>query len=119
MPSVTFAASSISSVLLLDPSPSDTYPLSLHDALPIYRRHADLGEDLPVADGGGEEVLEQVGRRALALADVAPDRHHRRRRRGRSEEHTSEIQSRLHLVCRLLLEKKNGSQDAMIADLRT
>src|SRR2546422_4526882 len=29
------------------------------------------------------------------------------RRRGRSEEHTSELQSRLHLVCRLLLEKKN------------
>src|SRR2546422_7098031 len=28
-------------------------------------------------------------------------------RRGRSEEHTSELQSRLHLVCRLLLEKKN------------
>src|SRR5687768_17918049 len=29
------------------------------------------------------------------------------RTRGRSEEHTSELQSRLHLVCRLLLEKKN------------
>src|SRR2546422_8391068 len=29
-----------------------------------------------------------------------------RRRRSRSEEHTSELQSRLHLVCRLLLEKK-------------
>src|SRR2546429_4667452 len=28
-------------------------------------------------------------------------------RAGRSEEHTSELQSRLHLVCRLLLEKKN------------
>src|SRR2546429_703366 len=31
----------------------------------------------------------------------------RRSARGRSEEHTSELQSRLHLVCRLLLEKKN------------
>src|SRR2546422_7615243 len=30
------------------------------------------------------------------------------RRRPRSEEHTSELQSRLHLVCRLLLEKKKG-----------
>src|SRR5205809_3360116 len=29
---------------------------------------------------------------------------------GRSEEHTSELQSRLHLVCRLLLEKKNKQQ---------
>src|SRR5687768_17927178 len=32
---------------------------------------------------------------------------HERRRARRSEEHTSELQSRLHLVCRLLLEKKN------------
>src|SRR2546422_8019746 len=36
-----------------------------------------------------------------------------RSRRARSEEHTSELQSRLHLVCRLLLEKKNG---AIVAD---
>src|SRR6266550_5586588 len=34
----------------------------------------------------------------------------RRCRRRRSEEHTSELQSRLHLVCRLLLEKKNTRQ---------
>src|SRR5687768_18092348 len=33
--------------------------------------------------------------------------HTNEKRRGRSEEHTSELQSRLHLVCRLLLEKKN------------
>src|SRR2546429_1344548 len=32
-------------------------------------------------------------------------------RRSRSEEHTSELQSRLHLVCRLLLEKKKDTQD--------
>src|SRR2546429_7290698 len=32
-------------------------------------------------------------------------------RRERSEEHTSELQSRLHLVCRLLLEKKKNSQE--------
>src|SRR5687768_18227628 len=36
--------------------------------------------------------------------DVA--RRHSRRGENRSEEHTSELQSRLHLVCRLLLEKK-------------
>src|SRR2546429_1175681 len=33
------------------------------------------------------------------------------RRRGRSEEHTSELQSRLHLVCRLLLEKKKKNKE--------
>src|SRR2546429_2465979 len=38
------------------------------------------------------------GRKTLAWRDRPP--------RGRSEEHTSELQSRLHLVCRLLLEKK-------------
>src|SRR2546429_3248119 len=32
--------------------------------------------------------------------------------RSRSEEHTSELQSRLHIVCRLLLEKKNNSDSA-------
>src|SRR2546422_4881726 len=33
---------------------------------------------------------------------------------GRSEEHTSELQSRLHLVCRLLLEKKKSKQDQLL-----
>src|SRR5687768_17868737 len=46
----------------------------------------------------------QPGRGRSALGDV------RYRRRRRSEEHTSELQSRLHLVCRLLLEKKNKLQ---------
>src|SRR2546429_2118048 len=32
---------------------------------------------------------------------------------GRSEEHTSELQSRLHLVCRLLLQKKNVDRDVV------
>src|SRR2546422_3518144 len=40
----------------------------------------------------------------------ALQRHSRRARRRRSEEHTSELQSRLHLVCRLLLEKKKKIQ---------
>src|SRR2546422_6904002 len=39
--------------------------------------------------------------------EKAPDQDHFLRRERRSEEHTSELQSRLHLVCRLLLEKKN------------
>src|SRR2546422_5427428 len=36
----------------------------------------------------------------------------------RSEEHTSELQSRLHLVCRLLLEKKKKSSDPSLSELR-
>src|SRR2546429_4090777 len=37
---------------------------------------------------------------------------------GRSEEHTSELQSRLHLVCRLLLEKKKHYTRALLPTLR-
>src|SRR5258705_9981207 len=77
-----------------DTATTEIYTLSLHDALPIYARlcrPADL-EDARADDG-----------RAGA-------RHFRRRaaraRRPRSEEHTSELQSLRHLVCRLLLEKK-------------
>src|SRR2546422_7885477 len=39
----------------------------------------------------------------------------RLRSRTRSEEHTSELQSRLHLVCRLLLEKKKKEQQSLAA----
>src|SRR2546422_11737440 len=78
------------SVLLLFPSSlfffndtatTEIYTLSLHDALPISV--SIHGHFLAGRDG-------KAGRGA----------------RERSEEHTSELQSRLHLVCRLLLEKK-------------
>src|SRR5436305_8368673 len=54
---------------------------------------ATKGEQ-PFANLIREQFVNQVGKRLLAL-------------RRRSEEHTSELQSRPHLVCRLLLEKKN------------
>src|SRR2546422_3033243 len=57
------------------------------------------------ATGGGDGPLaKSLSVRPPALADLAVLG---RGRRVRSEEHTSELQSRLHLVCRLLLEKKN------------
>src|SRR2546429_4525543 len=75
-----------------DTATTEIYTLSLHDALPI----------LPGgADGGGGRLRGRAGDlryRRLQLPQ--------RRQGGRSEEHTSELQSRLHLVCRLLLEKK-------------
>src|SRR3989442_3387976 len=54
-----------------------------------------------------EGLRVDIGRLGVAFAAHAL----RRRRQGgqRSEEHTSELQSRPHLVCRLLLEKKNES----------
>src|SRR5205809_8079475 len=70
------------------PATTEIYTLSLHDALPIFEAFED-------SDGIGAVILGcGVGfRHGLAG-------------RFRSEEHTSELQSRLHLVCRLLLEKK-------------
>src|SRR3712207_8619831 len=53
-------------------------------------------------EGGGDR---RIGRPALSLADV----NHRAVAARRSEEHTSELQSRQYLVCRLLLEKKTLS----------
>src|SRR5687768_18182689 len=95
-----------------DSPPSHLSTLSLHDALPIS---GPLGPPRPVrvADEGGPLVDaddDEVGRAQLAgpvggvLAPVVVAGDHRHVLR--SEEHTSELQSRLHLVCRLLLEKK-------------
>src|SRR2546422_11759105 len=53
-------------------------------------------------EGGQEELLVQLPLRLVVDAHAALFHHHV----ARSEEHTSELQSRLHLVCRLLLEKK-------------
>src|SRR5439155_22654136 len=81
-----------------DTATTDIYTLSLHDALPISSRRWRL------------RPRAHLGRRRLGQPQPAahPDHRHGRRRGAlRSEEHTSELQSRGHLVCRLLLEKKN------------
>src|SRR2546429_2985991 len=59
--------------------------------------------------------------RLARLAALRRGSHQRRRRKsfpGRSEEHTSELQSRLHLVCRLLLEKKKKINHSLIHKAR-
>src|SRR5207253_7912540 len=90
--------------------------LSLHDALPIYGVPSvaalrdvlapDRLRDVP----GRLHLLrlhpELAARRAPVVAPEADRVGGDERRLGRSEEHTSELQSRGHLVCRLLLEKK-------------
>src|SRR2546429_5107973 len=68
-----------------DTATTEIYTLSLHDALPICAAEPETEGDAAVL-----EALRQIPVQPLA----------------RSEEHTSELQSRLHLVCRLLLEKK-------------
>src|SRR5690606_41490190 len=98
------------------PARTLTYTLSLHDALPIYfiffhaHRHVEQDMGIPVETidivdlkqtharpslrGMLPELPDQAGSRPVCLPPA------------RSEEHTSELQSRENLVCRLLLEKK-------------
>src|SRR5579862_10048933 len=64
-----------------DTATTEIYTLSLHDALPIYRQGGRCNH--------GNRCCQQYAR---------------------SEEHTSELQSQFHLVCRLLLEKKKKKQ---------
>src|SRR5207302_9206319 len=93
---------------------TEIYTLSLHDALPIYRvaSRADStkAERFDIREAGSTTNVCVVGTLGydaairgwpgglLRLAEVTPAL--------RSEEHTSELQSRENLVCRLLLEKK-------------
>src|SRR5207302_11411571 len=88
------------------PAPTEIYTLSLHDALPI------LGEgdvEVPRAFEGRVERVPLPGRAQegdrgpLVIAGDGGGH--------RSEEHTSELQSRENLVCRLLLEKKNKHKE--------
>src|SRR5205823_8380890 len=86
------------------------HTLSLHDALPIYPTATAVPElDAPPRDlfehGVDERRLDRDPVRGLDEPVVGVERPHDRRA-GRSEEHTSELQSLAYLVCRLLLEKK-------------
>src|SRR3712207_6893163 len=76
-----------------DTATTEIYTLSLHDALPIFRP--------PVA-----ALQLEDARRLRLLAGRGVDGDHEVVDPFRSEEHTSELQSRQYLVCRLLLEKK-------------
>src|SRR3712207_8889283 len=90
-----------------DTATTEIYTLSLHDALPIFpaaRPPSWRGCQRP-----SSSPSSRLRRRAEARHDLRPDRQLRRaegQRLARSEEHTSELQSRQYLVCRLLLEKK-------------
>src|SRR2546430_8305900 len=71
-----------------DTATTEIYTLSLHDALPISTQARDL----------------LAATRLMLDSPAASDA----RLKGRSEEHTSELQSQSNLVCRLLLEKKKN-----------
>src|SRR2546422_10492013 len=84
-----------------DTATTEIYTLSLHDALPISR--GATWYHLLARSGG---LRRPVQPRRAARRAAASERRSIPPVQERSEEHTSELQSRLHLVCRLLLEKK-------------
>src|SRR5438445_7621568 len=95
-------------------APTELYTLSLHDALPIFDRARPRAVSAryrrrPVQ---GSEHVEQRPRRRRWRDRYRAVPAGARRTRRRSEEHTSELQSRQYLVCRLLLEKKNKIHDS-------
>src|SRR5256885_2836250 len=77
-----------------DTATTEIYTLSLHDALPISQSAQSHGLSLTTIRGPSAAT-------STSRADGL-----NARRAGRSEEHTSELQSPCNLVCRLLLEKK-------------
>src|SRR5436189_2617384 len=80
-----------------DTATTEIYTLSLHDALPISGPDGDHG----VAVLAENEGFDLRGGEAGFKGDEGAEA-----RGVRSEEHTSELQSPMYLVCRLLLEKK-------------
>src|SRR2546429_5528538 len=68
-----------------------------------------------------DDDRQMVGRQPMSRRQELPVPEMGRQRKGpamrRSEEHTSELQSRLHLVCRLLLEKKNNIVSIMLGSV--
>src|SRR5690554_7748714 len=82
-----------SSFFFNDTATTEIYTLSLHDALPIYQKP--------------RRFARKFCQRRAAMGES-------RKPRRRSEEHTSELQSRPHLVCRLLLEKKKETLENIL-----
>src|SRR2546422_6049843 len=91
-----------------DTATTEIYTLSLHDALPISVLGTPMQQDrwpeLQKPSGCSRRSIPKAA--ARSERDRRPSSHAERGQASRSEEHTSELQSRLHLVCRLLLEKK-------------
>src|SRR5699024_11218901 len=86
------------------PHPSHSSPLSLHDALPISSSRHLFPHSIA-------ELREKFHRKTRAISPkfyLLSQNFHSTIIKLRSEEHTSELQSRFDLVCRLLLEKKKA-----------
>src|SRR2546422_8938818 len=89
-----------------DTATTEIYTLSLHDALPISFIGQSRGWRHAVRPTSSPGIRKARFKEQRNRENTGGERGIRTLDRVRSEEHTSELQSRLHLVCRLLLEKK-------------
>src|SRR5437763_14522554 len=89
------------SFFFIDPATSEIYTLSLHDALPIW---------VPLLTSAPRSKVQQS---FVGLVQQLTGKETQR-----SEEHTSELQSPMYLVCRLLLEKKKKKKLIKTAPLQ-
>src|SRR5690348_17576526 len=95
-----------------DTPPADIYTLSLHDALPICTGatiHKGPRVSGHVQFGSSSHPLPQQLWKTFTELRHPSSRVPPHQLPQRSEEHTSELQSPVHLVCRLLLEKKKNT----------
>src|SRR3712207_8843163 len=101
-----------------DTATTEIYTLSLHDALPILlMMNTRAKASIHLAEGRFGDAIKQIERGRDAITEFYqqssfPEMVNKSSELAfleRSEEHTSELQSRQYLVCRLLLEKKHTS----------
>src|SRR5438874_8301871 len=84
-----------------------SFPTRRSSDLGLWRPHERTEDDSALGKNSGSRFVPRSGNH-LCLR-FPPEERPPRRHRARSEEHTSELQSRRDLVCRLLLEKKTRS----------
>src|SRR3712207_8694359 len=92
-------------VFFNDTATTEIYTRSLHDALPIWRASSPRGPRARTAEPGRPSQGWGLTPSSPPRLPGASTGRGGRSPRPRSEEHTSELQSRQYLVCRLLLEK--------------
>src|SRR5262245_64300615 len=94
-----------------DTATTEIYTLSLHDALPISRSlnaNGAEGNEFDKNRSHAQFLLPIITRAMPPISAIC----------FRSEEHTSELQSLRHLVCRLLLEKKKNNNEAKMLSIK-
>src|SRR3712207_8181928 len=93
-----------------DTATTEIYTLSLHDALPISPPRAARSDARSATARCGSRRTRRSGSTRSTARAASP---------ARSEEHTSELQSRQYLVCRLLLEKKKNNRHSICSYIPT